>query len=338
MLADKLILSLDNIELENKALLPELSGIYYVVDIDLAVWYIGRSVNLRKRWNGEKPHHRYEQLIAISIQENKTFFIYYLLVRVKELYQLEKEQIRKYQPRLNNTPVIKSIDLERNLILDSHPVLESKDNLAKNQFSNTPLSNYRLNIISTEEDRTMNTSNFVDENNKVNLNSDIKEFKRKFIMLRDDDLRLNLQLEICIDSKDRLFVRHYTLYIIFNLAIKELSDNTLDEVNNILSTIDSKRQILYISSIKWLGYKLKCENVLIIDEEEDLKIETLAIMIPFNLFVDLVEYQLLTEPNIAENLANQEKNWYKNRSKSTKIAKWLHDNNLNLRKLIEEIK
>ena len=78
MLADKFILNLNKVELNNKNLLPEYLGIYYVVDADKVVWYIGRSVSLWKRWNGEQPHHRYHQLIAISKSQNKPFYIYYL--------------------------------------------------------------------------------------------------------------------------------------------------------------------------------------------------------------------------------------------------------------------
>ena len=89
MLADEFILNLNKVELNNKNLLPEYLGIYYVVDAERVVWYIGRSVNLCKRWNGEQPHHRYHQLIAISERENKSFYIYYSEISKKKLYQLE---------------------------------------------------------------------------------------------------------------------------------------------------------------------------------------------------------------------------------------------------------
>ena len=49
MLADDFILGLNNVGLRTKHLLPKFTGVYYVVDTDLVIWYIGRSVNLKRR-------------------------------------------------------------------------------------------------------------------------------------------------------------------------------------------------------------------------------------------------------------------------------------------------
>lgn len=107
MLADNFILNLDNVRLNSKDSLPILSGIYYVVDRQRVIWYIGRSNNLFRRWNGEQAHHRYEQLLSIAIEESLEFTIYYSQEKRNRLHQLERSQIAKYQPRLNNTPIIK---------------------------------------------------------------------------------------------------------------------------------------------------------------------------------------------------------------------------------------
>lgn len=61
-------------------------------------------------------------------------------------------------------------------------------------------------------------------------------------------------------------------------------------------------------------------------------------MLPYSLFVDLVEYIWLTDSSMPNTLEEQEKSWYKSQGMSTKIAKWLHDNNSNLYELIEESK
>ena len=61
MLADTQILNLAKVSLETKDLLPEYTGIYYVVDEKNTVWYIGKARNIRKRWQG-KAHHRIYQL------------------------------------------------------------------------------------------------------------------------------------------------------------------------------------------------------------------------------------------------------------------------------------
>ena len=61
-------------------------------------------------------------------------------------------------------------------------------------------------------------------------------------------------------------------------------------------------------------------------------------MLPFRLFIDLVEYLWLKDYNLPKNLQEQESAWFKNQSLSTKIAKYLHDNNLTLYKLVEQSK
>lgn len=38
MLADKFILDLERVELQNKELLPDYSGIYYVIDPQHLIW------------------------------------------------------------------------------------------------------------------------------------------------------------------------------------------------------------------------------------------------------------------------------------------------------------
>ncbi len=101
MLADSKIINLSKVSLETKELLPEYSGIYYVIDQNNTVWYIGKAKNIRKRWLG-KSHHRIYQL---ERQKQKYFNIYYEQVNLTELDKREKQQIKKYTPHLNNSPV-----------------------------------------------------------------------------------------------------------------------------------------------------------------------------------------------------------------------------------------
>ena len=101
MLADSKILNLPKVSLETKELLPEYSGIYYVVDENKIVWYIGRAKNINKRWQG-KAHHRIYQLKQLK---HKYFDIHYENINLSELDQRETQQIVKYTPHLNNSPV-----------------------------------------------------------------------------------------------------------------------------------------------------------------------------------------------------------------------------------------
>lgn len=101
MIADLYILRLDKVVLEAKQLLPEYSGIYYVLDQTNNVWYIGQAKNIRKRWQG-KAHHRIYQLEA---QKKLHFTIYYERVNEPQLDSTEKQRITKYHPHLNASPV-----------------------------------------------------------------------------------------------------------------------------------------------------------------------------------------------------------------------------------------
>ncbi len=101
MYADNQILNLSKVNLKHKELLPEFSGLYYVVDQNNLVWYIGKANNISKRWQG-KSHHRLYQLIN---QKKQQFFIYYQEVDINNLDSAEKKAIAKYSPHLNHSPV-----------------------------------------------------------------------------------------------------------------------------------------------------------------------------------------------------------------------------------------
>ncbi|MBD1813854.1 hypothetical protein NDA07_08615 [Microcoleus vaginatus DQ-U2] len=101
MNVDQDILQLPHIGLKNRAILPELSGIYYVIDENFIIWYIGKAKNLRTRWAGDS-HHRLDQL---QKQRKKLFTIYYELVPESLLDATEQERIEQHSPQLNGTKV-----------------------------------------------------------------------------------------------------------------------------------------------------------------------------------------------------------------------------------------
>ncbi|WP_427157564.1 hypothetical protein ACQFX9_18590 [Aliinostoc sp. HNIBRCY26] len=101
MNADEYILKLPSLALNTRELLPETAGIYYVVDENGVVWYVGKAKNLRNRWLG-KSHHRFYQL---QKQRQRKFTIYYDLVNVSVLDSIEKREIDKCHPQLNGTEV-----------------------------------------------------------------------------------------------------------------------------------------------------------------------------------------------------------------------------------------
>lgn len=90
------------VEFLKKDQLPETAGIYFVVDRDWKVWYIGKAQNLRTRWLG---HHRYEQLEKINKKTHLSLLWYSCENNATTLTQLEDYFIETYHPALNQTKV-----------------------------------------------------------------------------------------------------------------------------------------------------------------------------------------------------------------------------------------
>ncbi|HEY9640252.1 MAG TPA: GIY-YIG nuclease family protein [Coleofasciculaceae cyanobacterium] len=82
--------------------LPDLSGIYAVIDSAGEVWYVGKASNLKTRWGG-RSHHRYGQLNRQN--KNRDYQIYYCSFSLGELDFKEKEYIDKFKPLLNYSRV-----------------------------------------------------------------------------------------------------------------------------------------------------------------------------------------------------------------------------------------
>ncbi|QXE24724.1 excinuclease ABC C subunit domain protein [Richelia sinica FACHB-800] len=95
------IAQLSYVSIKSRKMLPEQSGIYYVVDEEFIIWYVGKAKNLRNRWRGNS-HHRIFQL---QRQRKKQFLIYYELVDESLLDLIEKQRIGEYSPQLNGTIV-----------------------------------------------------------------------------------------------------------------------------------------------------------------------------------------------------------------------------------------
>lgn len=88
------------VEFLKKDQLPETAGIYFAVDKDQKIWYVGKAQNLRARWLG---HHRYDQLKKINKKNNIKLLWYCCENNENTLTQLENYFIDKYHPVLNQT-------------------------------------------------------------------------------------------------------------------------------------------------------------------------------------------------------------------------------------------
>lgn len=91
--------SLPSVALAEKHLLPDFAAIYFVIDIDGNIQYIGQAKNTRKRWLG---HHRTPQLELMNGVR-----IAFLTVNDTDLLNsIEQACIEFFTPALNSTPFL----------------------------------------------------------------------------------------------------------------------------------------------------------------------------------------------------------------------------------------
>jgi transcriptional regulator with XRE-family HTH domain len=91
--------------LESKADLPEQPAIYFAINSQGIIQYIGRSQNLKQRWAG---HHKFDELTQIG-----DIKIAYLFVEADLLAEVEKALIEWFKPSLNTVGVVPIKNIER---------------------------------------------------------------------------------------------------------------------------------------------------------------------------------------------------------------------------------
>ncbi|MBE9190675.1 GIY-YIG nuclease family protein [Gloeocapsopsis crepidinum LEGE 06123] len=115
--------------LRQRALLPSISGIYFVTDERNYLLYVGKATNLQSRWAGS-GHHRYKQFARKGLDK---IAISYVLAPIAELDHLERQYIAALKPLLNNGRVKKYLpkksprlsELQRLLKLANAPLFPS---------------------------------------------------------------------------------------------------------------------------------------------------------------------------------------------------------------------
>ena len=90
-------IALPSVPLENRRDLPVKPCIYFAIDSQGIVQYIGRSINPKNRW---KNHQRKKMLLAMGGVR-----IAYVSVDPSLLSEVEKALIQWFAPPLNNTPI-----------------------------------------------------------------------------------------------------------------------------------------------------------------------------------------------------------------------------------------
>lgn len=107
MLSNNLKLSeLPSVYLLEKDKLPNCASIYFVSDSQGQILYIGRTVNLVKRW---REHHRFNQLKRLNRKNRISISWLTCSNDINTLSNLENEFIKLYNPPLNWSKVVSPI-------------------------------------------------------------------------------------------------------------------------------------------------------------------------------------------------------------------------------------
>ncbi len=88
--------SLPWLPLDAKSAFPKQPAIYFAIDENGTVQYIGRSVNLRRRWNS---HHKYHQLKVIG--NIKIAYLFFNEKQKQDIEETEYKLIQWFKPSLN---------------------------------------------------------------------------------------------------------------------------------------------------------------------------------------------------------------------------------------------
>jgi hypothetical protein len=100
LLEDVDLFSLPYLKLSQLSKLPSLSGIYFAIDSNNRILYVGQAKNILERW---KNHHRKDQLLKM---DKESFIrIAWFLCPEKQLKTTEDHFIRTYTPLFNFTRV-----------------------------------------------------------------------------------------------------------------------------------------------------------------------------------------------------------------------------------------
>lgn len=102
MFSNFALYTLPSLPLSQRNSLPECPSIYFAIDSNNRVLYVGKAINLLSRW---KNHHRQEQLNRIN--RKNPIKIAWLICpsELEVLARTETYFIEFYQPLLNQTPV-----------------------------------------------------------------------------------------------------------------------------------------------------------------------------------------------------------------------------------------
>lgn len=125
------------VNIENKNLLPEISSVYFVIDSNNMIQYIGRAQNIKQRW---LSHHRYNQLSKIGGLR----IVYLQIEDIDLLRDIETILIGYYKPPLNNTNVDRDGKKTVTVILNENIYKDLKDIATVEARSLTSLVTYVL--------------------------------------------------------------------------------------------------------------------------------------------------------------------------------------------------
>jgi GIY-YIG catalytic domain len=101
MYLDQDLFSLPSTGIKNLEKLPTCPGIYFAIDNNNQILYVGQAKNISKRWKGK--HHRLAELE--KHHDNYPVRLAWFVWNDEDLLSAEHYYIKRYRPLMNGTPV-----------------------------------------------------------------------------------------------------------------------------------------------------------------------------------------------------------------------------------------
>jgi toxin ParE1/3/4 len=126
------LFSLPSLPLSERDLLPDSGAVYFVIDAENRLLYIGKAIHLRQRW---KSHHRSSQFESLK-QVRLAWLSFDPPLSNEALYRVEQECILHFRPPVNYNSKRRRILVTQTAIEDMRSIWNDMDHTWNREQTN----------------------------------------------------------------------------------------------------------------------------------------------------------------------------------------------------------
>lgn len=126
-----------------------------------------------------------------------------------------------------------------------------------------------------------------------------------------------VEVEVCINTNEKYFVRHNVYWWIMH-GQKNPDLHHINVIENLKNAVNR------LPSIRWSGYRFRIETIIF--DEDDVEVE--SILLPLSMFEDLLKNEIKPYGKLFEEIQNGEYKSKPDDQRNIKIYAWLQNNSL----------